>query len=346
MRDTISRCVPAILLSLSSLLLLSPLVPSVLAHSPYIPGDNDALDRAAAIPEPTKSWAFYADLHQGGEAQYYTFTVAEGERIYASLFVPHESIERGFMPRMVLMGPGIQPQGSVPDYVLVPAGAGTMVLEAGPIHATYEPFTPTVIYDLASVDLPSPATGAYYLAVFEPSQGGKYGLAVGTAESFTIAEWLLIPVNLLSIYRWEGQSPVLVFAPLATTLAIGIIVLFQTRMTLKAPDSLFGWLGALAGLFMLGSAASVLYQMSVALSRAPANAGIALTVILAALPALLGLGALRLSLKKSRLSKVRRAITVLIGIAALFAWSGLIIGPVLALASAFMPASRSGRVEK
>jgi hypothetical protein len=56
------------------------------------------LDRASEIHDPTKSWAIYAQLHEGGEAQYYLLSMRKGENITVSLTAPGSSIEQGFVP--------------------------------------------------------------------------------------------------------------------------------------------------------------------------------------------------------------------------------------------------------
>jgi len=53
------------------IILLFP-IHGVLAHTPLEPPfDNESLATAYGVPDPTKSWAIYAELHEGGEAQYY-----------------------------------------------------------------------------------------------------------------------------------------------------------------------------------------------------------------------------------------------------------------------------------
>jgi hypothetical protein len=56
-------------------------VPIVQAHSPTVAGDNESVATATVISDPTKSWAVYAELHEGGEAQYYKFDISAGQTI-------------------------------------------------------------------------------------------------------------------------------------------------------------------------------------------------------------------------------------------------------------------------
>jgi len=43
---------------------------------------------------------------------------------------------------------------------------------------------------------------------------GKYGIAIGYKEEFTLSEWLLIPIDVINIHQWEGQSLILILMPL------------------------------------------------------------------------------------------------------------------------------------
>ncbi len=89
---------------------------------------------------------------------------------------------------------------------------------------SYEAFTPQPIYEVARFNVTVPQDGDYYIAVYGP-EGGKYSLAPGYIEEFTVDEWLLIPWSVVSIHLWEGQSPAYIFAPLIVVL-IGGLALF------------------------------------------------------------------------------------------------------------------------
>ncbi len=315
------------------------LAPLALAHSPLTTGDNESLATATVVPDPAKSWAIYGELHEGGEAQYYRFEIAEGQRIYVGLLISTAPEDRGFTPGLVLMGPGIVSQGTVPDYVEVPEGAGSLAVEGRqPEQAEYEPFAPSSFYSLAEVDLDAPGSGAYHIAVYEPNRGGHYSVAIGYVEAYDLDEYILIPVNLISVYQWEGQSLALIFAPMAATVAAGLALVvwrWRNQGLLKAPS---GWVGALAGLLYLGSGATVLFQMAFSLTRAPAGAGVALTIVFALMPILLGIGILRIALSSRRKMDTRtRAYLAILGTLGFFAWAGLLVGPALALVASVLP---------
>ena len=323
------------------------ILPEVLGHAPLGAGGNESLATAALIPDPTKSWAIYDELHEGGEAHYYRFSISEGQRILVSLYISPASKDMGFSPVLVFMGPRISNQGIIPGEVEVPEGSSAMVVEGKPpAQATYEPFSPSSFYSLATIDLNAPSSGTYYIAIYEPYQGGHYGLAVGYRETYTLEEWILIPINLISVYQWEGQSLLFIFTPMVAILVIGLAILLWRRRSRGRPIALFNWTGALAGLLFLGSGVTVLSQMIVALTRASLVPEVGVTLVFAAIPILLGTSALRLALKQEEKIRTRKRVYfVILGLLALFMWAGLLVGPILAIVTSLLP-SRTGITSK
>lgn len=321
-------------------LVLSSLVfvPVVLAHAPLPqPTDNENLETALVIPDPTKSWALYAELHEGGEAEYYRLDLEDGERLYTQLFIP-TSEKDSFLPNLVIMGPGITSHDAIPEYVEVPEGAGVMLVEAQlPDEPSYEPFTPSSSYFLAQVDFEVSSTGTYFIAVFEPSQGGRYGLAIGYREEFGLDEWIRIPIDIIGIHQWEGQSLALILAPMIATVIIGFILLFWKQ---KAKfRNVFYLTGVSAGLLYIGSGAMMFTQMILALTTVKPDLSVLVTVVFALIPILLGIAILRLTTKdRDHISKRVRILLAVLGILGLFAWAGLIVGPALSLLTSVLPA--------
>lgn len=339
----------ALLVAVLAISIVSPFfsMPQAWGHSPLTSGENESLETAATIPEPAKSWAIYAELHEGGEAQYYRFSISEGQRIYIMLLKSTRSDEEEFMPIMILMGPGLPGPTDIPDYLEIPTEAGAVVAESEiPEEATYEPFSPSSFYSLAKIDRDAPATGIYYIAVHEAVQGGHYGLAVGYVESYTLTEWLLIPVNLISVYQWDGQSLVLIFAPLVATIIVGLCLVWWMRFR-KAPWTVFDLTAALTGLLFMASGVSILFQMILALTKTSIVTEVVLTLVFAAMPIILGAATLHLVLKRKGTVNTRlRIYMIILGIAALFAWAGLLIGPTLALITSILPSRASTQVEE
>ena len=320
------------------LILLMLSVHSVFAHAPDKPGDNESLATAYAISDPTKSWALYAELHEGEEAQYYRFDLPQNERLLVMLFVP-TSEESSFVPNLVVMGPGIASQDAVPEYVETVEGDGIMLLEGQRSSSpTYEAFTPSSFYELASLDQEDSASGTYYVAVYEPSQGGHYGLAIGYREQFGLDEFIRIPIDVIGIHQWEGQSLLFILAPLTLTLVIGLAILILKRpLTFR---TLLGGIGVFAGLLYLGSGFMTLTQTILALTTATPDVSVVLTAIFILIPILLALAIFRLTTSRKQITVKARIFMAILGVLGLFAWAGLLIGPALALIASLMPSKR------
>lgn len=319
-------CRLAIAVLLAVLLVMSP----VFAHVPFFAEDGSSPESAFVIEDPAKSWVVYGGLPDGPAVRYYQFRMEEGERIYATLQVPRAG---GFVPGMVLAGPGFQSQGTVPEYVGVPEGDGAMAVPGElPKQPEYEPFTPSKLYPLARVDMPAPAAGDYTLAVYTSEEGGNYALALGFVESYTLGEWVRVPIDVVAIHRHEGQPLLLIFAPMIAVLAIGTVLLLRRRRAL----SLFALAGATAGLLFIGSGAMTLMQMAIAAVGTDPGAAILLTLVFALIAILLGVLALRVAFRK-KVGTGERLVMVVLGALALVTWAGLVIGPVLAFIAAIVP---------
>jgi hypothetical protein len=98
-------------------------IPLVLAHAPLGSGDNESLETATVIPDPTKSWALYGSLNSDGDPQYYTFEISEGQTIHVTLYKSMRSQDADFNPRLVIMGPNITASGEVPSKITVPSNS-------------------------------------------------------------------------------------------------------------------------------------------------------------------------------------------------------------------------------
>lgn len=318
-------------------------VSQAFGHAPLVPGSNESLDTATVVSDPTKSWAIYAELHEGSEAQYYRFDISQGERIHVSLLKSTAPDDGDFVPSFVLMGPKLISHGTVPKYVDLPEGAGSMIVEGkNPTRATYEAFSPSTFYQLADLELDAPSSGTYYVAVYENSRGGHYGLAIGDRESFTLSEWILTPLSVISIREWSGQSLPLVFAPAAAVLVVGIVILLSRRRITGGPRTLFQWTEAAAGLLFLASGFTVMFQMLIALTLAPLGLDAIVTIVLAVVPIIMGIFAIRFAVRKTVNVRIRVSMGIL-GVLALFAWAGFVVGPILAVIASVLPYSKTNQ---
>jgi hypothetical protein len=324
-------------------------VSAVFAHSPVFPEENHGPSTAYEIDDPAKSWAIYTRLERDGLADYYKFTISEGEKIQVSLITPDSPSHTGFLPAFALIGPGLTQHDSVPDYVEVPSGQGTIVVDAAdPGKAVYEPFTPGWFYELGTLTMNAPSDGTYYVAVFNPElhddthnhvhKADAYAIIVGYLEEFTPLELILIPYTVHGIYVWEGQNQLIIFLPILLVVIIGGVIAYRRSKRGQHPRGISKWFATFGGLAFLGTAAGTIYQILFAFTRTGSTVEAFVTLAIVIVSIILGVLTLRYALRsEAKLTIWRRVGLFVIGLVALFVWSGLYLGPVLLIAAAIMP---------
>ena len=304
----------------------------VLAHAPLGVGTNEDIANATLISTPEKSFVLYTELHESGEAQYYLFPLLKGQRLYGSLQVPGPG---SMIPDLVIIGPGIEPAGNMPLFVQVPSGSGAMVIPGKPPgKPAYEPFSPQPIYEVARFNVTVSREGNYYIAIFG-TDSGKYSLAPGFLEEFTAAEWLTIPLSVVSIHLWEGQSPAGIFAPLIIVKVVGLALIFLYPGWRDVRRDPIACLMIISGFLYLGGAAMTALQIVYAVQVTGYTSEVILTLLFIAGPLILGVFAIRAGgrLPHGSLSWSEGIRMMVIGLLGLLFWAGLIIGPVLAILS-------------
>jgi hypothetical protein len=117
---------------------------------------------------------------------------------------------------------------------------------------------------------------------------------------------------------------------------IGILVFWRGRRRTS-----FCLAGTLAGFLFLATSASVFTEMVFSLSRAPFGPEVYITLAIAVFHALLGVAGIRLA--RGEAGILQRALLAVLGTVALLAGSGLILGPILAIAASLLP-SKSGSI--
>lgn len=339
------------LFSISISIIILLLITSVRAHVPLTAKENINLETATYIRDPLKSWAIYGELQQGGEAHYYRFNMKKDQRLRLLLFIPfttsngknnNENNNTIFMPELAIMGPGIRSKEKIPDYVEKPEGAGVMVVAGKrPEQAVYEPFTPDSHYEIADLDMNISEDGTYYVAVYNPFQGGRYGLAIGYQEEFKVGEWIMVPVNIIRIHQWEGQSLAFILAPMVAIVIIGCGYIFwQRKKGNMAFYSSFGLLGSVAGFLYVGSGAIMLVQMLIALSRTALTSSVIITILLILLPLITGSAMMHVAMQAGGGREMKARLKMgMLGIVGLIIWAGLLIGPFLAILVNILPYS-------
>ena len=311
------------------------------AHVPLIASGNEDISMAMYISDPDKSWAIYGFL-EAEKAQYYSFDLVEGERIYLSLLKSADPKEQHFQPSMALLGPGVKMAGQMPEHVVLPQNPedfGTLAVQGiSALNATYEPFGPSSYIEMATINLSSPKSARYYVVVYSNDTAGHYSLAVGTREEFSFSERITTPVRLISVYLWEGQSLGMILIPFLVAEFIGILIFWRgTRRTA------FRLAGTLAGFLFMATSVTVLTQGVFSLTRAPFGDEVYITLAIAVFHAVLGVASIRLANGEAGI--LQRTLMAITGTIALLAGSGLILGPILAMVASFLP-SKKGSIPR
>ena len=321
-----TRLTMTIFIVLSLLVLAAPAE----AHSPLFPDENHSIDTAMVIEDPAKSFVVYHDLERD-EASYYQFDMKASERIFIQVLVPI-SPEDGFVPSIALLLPGPGSNEGLPSFVEVPLGYHSMVAIGDPAaEGELEPFTPGPIFILAEIDVQAPESGSYYAVVYSNDEGGNYAFVIGYLEGFTAGEILSLPLNLLTIYQWEGQQLWEALLPYILVFALGAILAIYGYRKMGKPESWVKWLAAVAALAFIGSAFSVVYQLGFSFTRVPFSSLAILSLLFVLAYLIMGLALARFAYKRKQLRPLNRAVFLLIGIVGLSMWGGFYIGPILAL---------------
>ncbi len=326
-------------LSLVFAILMISGVSTAAAHVPRTAAENESLETAMVIEDPIKSWAIYSELRDGGIANYYEMDMKEGERLYLSILTPENE---DFVPYLAVMGPGIDENHSTPNFVEQRENVGVKVIEGQLDEREYEPFTPGSYYHPARYDEEIDESGTYHVVVYNEETGGKYGLAVGYKETWGPIEWIRLPLDVVSIRIWEGQSLLFTFTPMISVLGIGFAWTgLKYYKKGEKPDDAREWGLLLSSLLYIGSGAMLLMQMTIAAIKSNPGLAIIVTIIFALLPLIIGYKLWQNSLDFKKPDKWDRIKVMTYGLVGFFVWAGIIIGPTIAIISGLLPSRKA-----
>jgi hypothetical protein len=306
------------------------------AHSPLFPQENHSIDSAMVIEEPAKSFAIYHEL-ESEEAAYYQFQMTAGDRIFVQVLVP-VSPEEGFVPSLALLIPGAGINDELPSFVEVPVGYHSIASPGDPTaEGELEPFTPGPVFILAEIDVEAPVDGTYYAVVYSNYQGGNYAFVIGYLEGFTAGEILSLPLNLLTIYQWEGQQLWQSLLSYILVFTFGLLLAYYGYRKMDKPDTWVKWLAAISALAFFGSTVSVIAQLAFSFTRVPISFQVWLSLGFAVAYLVMGLVLARFAYKRKQLSLGLRVAFILIGAIGLIMWGGFYIGPIMAFVVGLAP---------
>jgi hypothetical protein len=235
-------------ISIAAILLL--IAHPAYAHKPLIvQNDNPNYESAQPIPDHAVSWAIYEEL--GDSREYYKFEARAGERFFSQMTIPKLEGLREFTPSLVLIGPDLASakiESHKESRVLawepfsVPEGMDAVAIDyTGQIPSPefYEPFTQTTYWERQQIAVEKlPATGTYYLVVYDHSPAGviegkkKYTLAVGEREEFSALDiFTTLPAAWFKTKFFFGDyvMPTIVIAAMLGALASAVYIVKRKR---------------------------------------------------------------------------------------------------------------------
>ena len=314
------------------LLLILP----VQAHVPLGDTGNGTLAGAVVVDSPEKTYVHYGNLYEPGDVAYYRFEMHSGDLLAASLM---NSGKNHPVPDMIILIPEHAKQpGEIPADVTIPDGYGAEIIRGQkPLAGEYEPFSPAVIFPVAKFTYRVTTPGTYYVAIVSQTGDTPYSIATGYREEFNPAEWVTVPVSVIRTHLWEGQDVISILAPFLAVTILGSLLVVRREGKKGVHHRPAFWFAIIAGLCYLGGAAVTLVQMVRALAITGPSSGIIITLIFPLIAVSLGLVALRLTRSPEPWPvKVRISFGVIAVLGIIF-WSGILIGPALALIAAIIP---------
>jgi len=316
------------------------------------------METALKIPDANVSYAITAEFSsETNRIHFYAFSVEAGHLLNFQLAVPAISNLERFAPVVLLIGPGLPLPDSLTTLLLnqfdvdLPSGSGatSYFYNGTDNEKEFEPFTQVNLWIRQEAEVTLPSQGVYYLAVAVPegwsqdatSGFGKYVLAPGVLEEFSILDYMAIPLDWIKWHTFWEDSVVLLMAP---TFVVVIASTFATwfHAEKRRADTFKGrpngmkpvfYLGVVGATMMIGSAVNQLilvfgYSVS---SFEPASF---IVVMLQSIGLFLGVLALRMMLGVMKLRSARSMMLAIgsltvVTFGVLMVGAGWMIGPML-----------------
>jgi hypothetical protein len=178
-------------------------------------------ESALKILDHKVSWAIYENLGKS-EAKFYTFDANKGDSFYASIVVPKiEGLEE-YSPTLILVGHDNFEKKKI-NYE-----------KNFPGNEFYEPFGQITYWERQELKTEIPVDGTYFLVVMdEKNQSGKYSLAIGTIEDFSLVDFFtILPKAWMDtkLFVNDYNSIVLSILILIGLFAIPTLIIFRKKL--------------------------------------------------------------------------------------------------------------------
>ena len=174
----------------------------VLAHKPLDTSRPATKEEPIVIREHQSSWVAYNRLAGNKDVDFYLLPmVQKGDPLDATILIPVIDRLANFQPVLALLGPGLPVdtggllEQTIADFIkITPDEGGVIKTSVQAPKIFFEPFTQTKYWERQSLHLTAPASGQYYLAVFDlKGKGDKYVLTVGKQENWKLKDIFAFP---------------------------------------------------------------------------------------------------------------------------------------------------------
>lgn len=168
---------------------LAILTLGALAHNPVIVKNKSSKENPVLVRRPEISYAYYGEL--GGEPHYYKIEAASPFHLYVNILVPD------FAPK----SPPVVSHDM--SFEVLQDSIGLITQEGLGTEWTrfYEKYGRDHYYIGPEFENDVEA-GIYYVKVYNPNNKGRYALAIGKKESFTIFSFFSALFKAWSLDRW------------------------------------------------------------------------------------------------------------------------------------------------
>lgn len=190
-------------------IVLATMAQGAWAHR-YIHNDGSHLDADTALDvgDIEISTVVYHTAPAGKTELWLRFDAEAGQRASIQIGVPYIDRYRDYRPAFALLGPGLE-EVALPFQT--PEGYGAFLFTTDGIASPdvfNEEFTGTISWTFEMQHIILPETGRYYIVGFVPSnEAGKYWIAPGTREYFSLADILILPYVIYKVRTFHEVFP-------------------------------------------------------------------------------------------------------------------------------------------
>ncbi|MDH5401753.1 MAG: hypothetical protein OEZ01_02645 [Candidatus Heimdallarchaeota archaeon] len=300
------------------------------AHVPVNPDQSEGLATATRIDDPTKSWVIYGESTLDQLTQYFYFDILAFDTLFLSFTKAIRDENMNYNPKLILFGVEFNSSEVLDSHIEIPEGYGWIIISDEVQEKIYEPFGPSYYDPLGLYNYTTPSDARYYLAITAESEG-FYSIAIGLNERYSLIEWITVPLSMVNVYLWEGQSILFLLLPWVITIGIGYFLIKKYQLTDANTDYKEKLFILIIALSNFCSSLNFFSQILISMYKSGQNEGLIISIVIGILPALTGLMMVRsLVLSNNSMTRLNQKLTIY-SIINLLIWAGFVIFPLISL---------------